>query len=327
MSELAYRTVVGQRSVAARVLALLYVLAGLTAVAAAVFPVSPAAPIRLALTIGGIEVVAGLALTAYRDRLHPVALHLGLLGRIACSSVLVAVAASGTMVALCGIGFVSLAVFAAAFFPRALARGYAAIGVAGFCIGTVIAGVGNLPIVWLGVGVSAMLGGELLGALITQLRSQAGTDALTGLANRASFRLAADREIAAAARGERALTLALIDLDDFKAINDAHGHLAGDALLIELTRAWNSLLRGTDLLARYGGDEFALLLPSTTPADAQLAFDRLRAAHPMSWSVGVAAWTPGAAIDVLFAEADRELYRAKFERSLAKPSEPVGSPS
>jgi hypothetical protein len=197
MSELGYLCVMGQRSVAARVLALLYALAGVTAIAAAIFPVSPAAPIQLALVLGGFEVGIGIAFAVTRHRLGPVAVHLGLLGRITYSCVLVANTASATVVTLCGLGFASTAVFSAAFFPRAMARLYTAVGIVGFCTATFIAGVGNVAIVWFGVGMSAVLAGEVLGALISGLRSQAGTDALTGLANRASFQLTAVREIAA----------------------------------------------------------------------------------------------------------------------------------
>ena len=66
------------------------------------------------------------------------------------------------------------------------------------------------------------------------------------------------------------------------------------------------------------------MLPSTAPAEAQLVLDRIHAAHPMSWSVGVAAWSPEVEVDVLFAAADRELYRAKFDRAAPVPSQPIG---
>ena len=157
-----YLSVVGQRSVAACVLAMLYVLAGLTAVAAAIFPVSPAAPITLALVLGGIEIAVGVALATFRDRLHPVALHLALVG----STLLVRARREH------GFGHGRDAVrdrlrqhrrILSRLLPSHTRQGLCRRRRRRFCLGTVAAGVGNLPIVSFGVGMSAVLAGELLG--------------------------------------------------------------------------------------------------------------------------------------------------------------------
>ena len=108
-----------------------------------------------------------------------------------------------------------------------------------------------------------------------EARQLAELDSLTGLYNRRSFHDALQREVARARRYERRLALVVLDLDDFKRVNDTAGHLAGDAVLAEVGRRILSLVRATDIACRFGGDEFAVILPESTRADAELLADRI----------------------------------------------------
>lgn len=147
-----------------------------------------------------------------------------------------------------------------------------------------------------------------------QLVAQAETDPLTGLANRAGADRFLTVEVSRAHRHTRPLTVAMIDLDGFKAINDTQGHAAGDRLLAELGRRWRGELRASDLLARYGGDEFLLILPDTPAGGAGEILDRLVGSGQVSFSFGIAAVRPGATAASLVLEADRDLYTAKGGR-------------
>jgi len=145
------------------------------------------------------------------------------------------------------------------------------------------------------------------------VRRSARTDALTGLANRRAWEEIISREVARADRGQRPLCVALIDLDDFKLLNDEQGHLAGDRFLQRTAAAWQHAIRGGDVLTRFGGDEFAVLLPDTEPGRAAEALERLRAATPdeVHFSAGLAPWREGDHGDELVARADAALYEAK----------------
>jgi diguanylate cyclase (GGDEF)-like protein len=152
----------------------------------------------------------------------------------------------------------------------------------------------------------------------------AGTDVLTGLANRRKGL----RRLAAAARRARQrgtpLACLMVDLDRFKAVNDTFGHPTGDRVLREAARALAQGLRGSDLVARYGGDEFLIVLPATTAADAQAIADRLRArlagrrrvastAEPLDASIGIAVLGPDESAQGLLARADAALIHAKHD--------------
>ena len=164
----------------------------------------------------------------------------------------------------------------------------------------------------------------LVATLTTKLAQERGlsrTDALTGLPNTRAFHEAATAEIHRMRRTGGALTAAYLDIDDFKAVNDAHGHAAGDELLVLASRTMAGALRGTDLVARLGGDEFALLLPGAGLADAVA---RLRTVHSalaavtascepsVGFSIGAVTFTdPPHSGEHLIAHADRIMYGVK----------------
>jgi diguanylate cyclase (GGDEF)-like protein len=157
-----------------------------------------------------------------------------------------------------------------------------------------------------------------------RLSSLANTDPLTHLANRRYLLEQLDREFARARRYHRPLSLIYIDLDGFKAINDRHGHLYGDDVLQGAAKALSGILRTTDLLARIGGDEFAVLMPETEVGEADKVTDKLRRAlaaygNRLGGRVGLLSFCAGVAtihpeddtIEGMLQRADEALYLAK----------------
>jgi diguanylate cyclase (GGDEF)-like protein len=166
---------------------------------------------------------------------------------------------------------------------------------------------------------SVLVGVDGIAATMTELASQAATDPLTGAANRRAFDTALLVEFERAARHESSLALVVFDFDGFKGVNDTYGHSAGDDLLREVAEKLLAQLRATDMLARIGGDEFALILPDMRPERAREVVERMRVAATVSiegveltWCAGVACY-PAHAEDAktLFECADGALYAAK----------------
>ena len=155
------------------------------------------------------------------------------------------------------------------------------------------------------------------------LRAVMETDSLTGLLNHARFKERLQVELERARRHGTPLSLALIDLDHFKSVNDNHGHLVGDRVIRGLSRSLQKRLRRTDIIGRYGGEEFAAILPSTPPEAAQVTIDRIRERFAetsfetdsqsffSSFSAGIAGSHPGIEAETLIATADAALYAAK----------------
>ena len=153
-----------------------------------------------------------------------------------------------------------------------------------------------------------------------EARQLADFDALTGLHNRRFFHETLIREVARAHRYSRSLALIILDLDDFKAINDRIGHLAGDGVLADAAEQVREVVRSADIACRVGGDEFAVILPESGLADADQLYRRLETAvssrpaghaGPLHVSAGVTELRPDDDAVTLFQRADEALYRAK----------------
>ena len=148
-------------------------------------------------------------------------------------------------------------------------------------------------------------------------------DQLTGLLNRRGLEETFDKEAGRARRHHNPLSVALLDLDNFKKINDTHGHQAGDDALVHLARIVRANLRPQDTLARHGGEEFILLYPDTELDQAHAALVRLQRELTraffladdkkilITFSAGITAWNPGETLDAVLKRADAAMYEAK----------------
>jgi len=160
---------------------------------------------------------------------------------------------------------------------------------------------------------------------LRKFERHATTDALTGLGNRHSMEESFPREIERCDKDEEPVSLIMIDVDNFKDFNDKFGHIAGDRALAAVSRILRKQFRPRDVLVRYGGDEFAVLLPQVGEETAMAVANRVRQAVsgtssdgsdsliqiPVRISMGVAEKQPGGTLDSLIRAADAALYRAK----------------
>lgn len=170
--------------------------------------------------------------------------------------------------------------------------------------------------VFLSTEIAFILFGLFLGLQADRLESASSTDVLTGLGNRRALEARLREEIAGALRHREPLSLLLIDVDHLKTINDQEGHRNGDAALRRVADAIRFGSRDSDVPARWGGDEFAILAPKTTPEAGLRAAERIRALldDGPTVSIGVATFlpdSPASGADGLIESADAALYRAK----------------
>jgi diguanylate cyclase (GGDEF)-like protein/PAS domain S-box-containing protein len=162
-------------------------------------------------------------------------------------------------------------------------------------------------------------------ALLDQLAELSRTDELTGLPNRRAWEELLDRELRVAKRTGLPLSVVMLDLDFFKAYNDQHGHQGGDRLLWLAGHLWRENLRDTDVLARWGGEEFGLLLPACDAISARQLLDRLHELplDGVTFSAGIAEWDGTSSSEALIGRSDAALYAAKRagrNRTLTAPS-------
>ncbi|TDP38182.1 diguanylate cyclase (GGDEF)-like protein [Idiomarina aquatica] len=152
-----------------------------------------------------------------------------------------------------------------------------------------------------------------------QLEIIANTDKLTGLNNRQRFDQQLHKYVVDAERKQQPFALLLVDIDHFKRVNDQFGHLFGDSVLQSLATYLQQNLRSEDFLARWGGEEFAVLMPNTSSRQAYQLAERLReliadtpiCEHEVTFSGGIAVWRPGYDAETLLGHADKALYKAK----------------
>jgi len=200
--------------------------------------------------------------------------------------------------------------YAALFFPR-LAAAFVALIAAAFGLGLLVSDIPGMLTPWVLVSVTTATVGAVLAGVSRGVRRHLQTDTLTGTLNRDGLQAAAGRVGIRARRRSEQITVAALDLDAFKQINDRDGHAAGDRLLTDAAAAWRAALRSDDILARIGGDEFVVIMPGTSPDEARTVLARLRQAHPVRWSAGVARWRSGEPLEACLQRADRRLYAAK----------------
>ena len=216
--------------------------------------------------------------------------------------------------------YVWVVIFGTLYFRPLAALAWA--GTAGAAYGGVLAvgpRVDNPVAAWLSLfGTVAVVGALVLG-LVSVFRSAAREDPLTGLANRRAWDERLAEELGRAQRTGVLLSVAIIDLDRFKAVNDRWGHEAGDHLLQQLAQAWQGAHRGGDFMARLGGDEFSLLVPGSNAIGIRRLMARLGEVLPegVSFSSGVATWNGAETGQRLLRRADQAMYRMKQRSRLS----------
>jgi diguanylate cyclase (GGDEF)-like protein len=217
--------------------------------------------------------------------------------------------------------YIWVAVFAALYFRPLFAMLHlGGVGVAYAVVLLFNPGIDNPATAWMATfGSAGVLSAVTIG-LVNVLRSTSREDVLTGLANRRAWDDRLDEEMERAMRNKTALSLALLDIDSFKAVNDRDGHQAGDRLLCQFADGWRGAIRGGgDFLARLGGDEFGVIAPNTNELGIQRLARRLQEITPsgVSCSVGVATWDGVESAAELFRRTDEAMYRAKRGRRAA----------
>jgi diguanylate cyclase (GGDEF)-like protein len=263
------------------------------------------------LGVAAVLLPVGLAMWFARKRAPGWAIHAGLL--LGIGSTTASVWATGPTAAsqLPALYYGFLIAFVGVFLRRRLALTYVALAGGLYLAALLTHWRAALATQWTMTMIAITLPCVVISTLVGRLRMQALHDALTGLPNRRRLEELLAVQVNIGRREGWPFSIAAIDLDGLKRINDEDGHAAGDQLLQATTRGWLNVLRSTDSLARIGGDEFVLVLPGSELDEAQAVVARLRAELPsVPFSAGIVSWS-GHSIDELLRRADAGLYAAK----------------
>jgi GGDEF domain-containing protein len=308
---------------AVRALALITLAGGLSGLFASAFPASPAAPVDLLRLVGVVALGASVILWWQGNRLPRWFLHVAVAGGTVLISLLIARSATGVGMIVTACDYMWMGVYAAFFFSRPAARAHTGLIAAAFAAALLVSPHHVPADAWIFMTASLIVATETIGRQSTRLRHEAHTDSLTGLLNRKGLAPAAERAFALADRTGIPLTIALIDLDDFKQVNDRDGHAEGDRLLVQMTRTWSEELQAGDIFSRLGGDEFLVVLVGSSDEEAKRFFERLLFISPAPWSAGVIKRSSGEDLSACLARADNALYEAKRSRTAQR--QPVRS--
>jgi diguanylate cyclase (GGDEF)-like protein len=249
-----------------------------------------------------------------RGRFPLWALHAVMAAGTVLIGVGVFLAGAGVGSATVAFDYVWVALYTAHFFPARTAAAHVGFAIASYAVILGLIHEQSAVSEWLFVASIVVGTGVIVGRLSAQVRALALRDSLTGLGNRRAWEEALPRQLAQAARSRKPLCVAILDVDGFKGLNDRDGHQAGDRVLSEAARAWATEVRATDLLARYGGDEFALLLPDCTIDRAMEIVGRLEfVCGDVTFSTGLGRWDGVEDAESLLRRADEALYLAKSQ--------------
>ncbi|MTD14932.1 diguanylate cyclase [Nakamurella sp. YIM 132087] len=300
----------------ARVLALMFAAGGALCLFFVISVDRPGARYPLFTALGCGAVVLGILLWTTGRRFPPWLMQ----SLLALFSLLVGLlaAASITTAGVVGLGpaVIIAAMYAGYFLTRRSVVLQTVLAVLAYAGGALLSSARPEAVHLLSVALASTAVAATLNRLTRRLRRRSTLDALTGAVSRATWLQMAEREIG---RQARPVCVAIIDLDNFKAVNDEDGHLAGDALLRELSELWTSTLGRQAVVGRYGGDEFVLLMSGLDLDEARARLDTLARAHPAEWTAGIAQARPGELITDLLTRADAELLDRKRELRSRQP--------
>lgn len=273
----------------------------------------------IALVAVALAVVAVSLRALIGHRLPSWTLHVDLTLSTALVSVVLAEAPIGFNI--CAVVYVWIALYVALYFSR---RGAAAhIAVVAVAYGAVLIGgptVHEPVVAWIVVVGTSAVFATMVATLVNALRRSSSQDPLTRVANRRSWEERLQEEMRRAQRSGEPLSVASLDVNDFKDVNDRFGHQAGDRVLRRFVDGWRQTIRGGgDFLARLGGDEFGILCPGSGELEVQRLVERLRLVSPddVTCSIGVATWNGTESADELFRRADQAMFKAKQRRKSA----------
>lgn len=308
-------------------LTVMLAVGGAMCVAGSLHPLSPGAHTEVLLGCGATLLL--LALVSHVGRGSENLRWLLLLLGVGVNAVLLATSVSLAGVVHASITFVYAALYAALDFGRWRLNAVLGLIVVSSFVGSLLAVPSLHLLEWVTTIGAVVLAGALLGHVVRELRRSAGTDALTGVLTRRAFEVAASAALGGDRRRQASTSLVLIDLDNFKEVNDSLGHAAGDRMLIRTVEAWAARLRRGDLVGRLGGDEFVLLLPGTDVEGADRVVAELRVVSPTAFSCGCVTASPDApepTVAELVAVADAGMYRVKRARPGGSAPTPADAP-